>query len=700
MTVPTLKPGLPYPMGATFDGEGVNFAVFSENARKIELCLFSSDGRVETARLQLPERTGPVWHGYVPGLLPGALYGYRAHGPYEPHRGHRFNPNKLLLDPYARRLSGGWTRDKALLGYDPDHADRDVSFSAADSAPFAPRAVVVAPEAPTPRPPRPTIHRSETVIYEAHVKGLTRRHPGVPEDLRGTYEALASDAMLDHLLSLGVTTVELLPVHAVYDEQFLLAKGLKNYWGYNSIGFFALEPRYLGPAGEAGFRRMVDRLHAAGLEVILDVVYNHSAEGDQTGPTLSFRGLDNASYYRLQSGQPRYYVNDTGCGNTLNIAHPFVLRLVMDSLRHWVSTMGVDGFRFDLATALGREEHGYSQTCGFFDALRQDPELAGVTLIAEPWDVGPGGYRVGEFPPEFAEWNDGYRDTVRRFWRGAAHSAQDLAGRLLGSASDFDRPGRGAFSSVNMVTSHDGFTLADVTSYEEKRNEANGENNADGHHANHSDNCGLEGPTANPTVLSRRARRRRNMLATLFLSQGTPMLLAGDEIGHSQLGNNNAYCQDNEVTWLDWENADESLLKFASRLIAFRRAHPVLRQHQFLHARIRDWDGEEDVCWRSFGGGPVNWRDPSLDGICLVLRGSAEAPDYLRTDDAVFIAINGGVRPEKVKLPDAPQGRFWVREIDTAAPEARGVACEPEWPQHVDAQAVVAYGLQARRDAE
>ncbi len=699
MELSTLRAGLPYPMGATFDGDGVNFAVFSENAQRIELCLFSKDGRIEAARIALPERTGPVWHGYVPGLRPGALYGYRAHGPYEPARGHRFNPNKLLLDPYARRFSGSWMRDKALLGYDPDHPDRDVSLSLLDSAPFAPRAVVVEPAEPAARSPRPSRDRSETVIYEAHIKGLTKRFPGVPANLRGTYDALASDAILDHLLSLGVTAVELLPVHSFYDEQFLLKKGLSNYWGYNSIGFFALEPRYMGPGGEVSFQRMVDRLHSAGLEVILDVVYNHTAEGNQMGPTLSFRGLDNASYYRLQPGQRRYYINDTGCGNTLNIAHPYVLRLVMDSLRYWVSVMGVDGFRFDLATALGREEHGYTQTCGFFDALRQDPALAGVKLIAEPWDVGPGGYRVGEFPPEFAEWNDGYRDCVRRFWRGAAHSAQDLAGRLLGSASDFDRPGRGAFSSVNMITAHDGFTLADVTSYDEKRNEANGENNADGHHANHSDNCGVEGPTDDPKVLSRRARRQRNMLATLFLSQGTPMLLAGDEIGHSQQGNNNAYCQDNEITWLDWENGDQALLAFTRRLIAFRQAHPVLRQPQFLHARPRESDGEQDVRWRSFGGEPVNWRDPSLDGFCLTLRGSAEAPAYLKTDDAVFIAINGGVRPAKVKLPDAPQGRLWVREIDTASPESPRVVCEPEWPQHVDAHAVVAYWLQARGDA-
>ncbi len=686
-------------MGATWDGEGVNFAVFSENASRIELCLFSDDGRTEVARLDLPERTGPVWHGYAAGLQPGALYGYRAHGPYAPERGHRFNPNKLLIDPYARRISGSWSYNDALLGYNANAPGMDLSFSDIDSAPFTPRGVVTAPLARSDGDAKPCMSRSDAVIYEAHVKGLTKLFPGVPEALRGTYDALASDAVIEHLLKLGVTSVELLPVQAFRDEEFLRKKGLTNYWGYNTIGFFALEPRYAGPAGEAGFRTMVDRFHEAGLEVILDVVYNHTAEGDELGPTLSFRGLDNASYYRLQTGHPRHYVNDTGCGNTLNIAHPFVLRMVMDSLRYWVDEMGVDGFRFDLATTLGREDHGYDQNSGFFDALRQDPTLAGVKLIAEPWDVGPGGYRLGEFPPEFAEWNDGYRDSVRRFWRGAAHSAQDLAGRFLGSASDFDRPGRGPQCSINMVSSHDGFTLADVASYEEKRNQANGEDNADGHHANYSDNCGTEGPTDDPQVLSRRRRRRMNMLATLFLSQGVPMLLAGDEVGHSQGGNNNAYCQDNATTWIDWENGDSDLLAVTRRLIAFRHAHPVLRQKRFLHAGERAFDGETDVLWKTFDGGAVNWRDPGLDGFCLLLRRSAEAPVAEQTDDAVFVAINGGPRPQKIALPATSSGRVWVRSIDTAAPDAADVACETDWPQHVDGHAVVAYHLSARGDA-
>ncbi len=680
-------------MGASWDGEGVNFAVFSENASRIELCLFSDDGKVETARLTLPERTGPVWHGYAPGLKPGALYGFRAHGPYAPERGHRFNPNKLLIDPYARQLFGTWRHGDALLGYDPAAQNSDMSFSSTDSARYMPKCVVTPPIKDIDGSDGPNRDLSETIIYEAHVKGLTKQFPGVSDDIRGTYEALMSEPVLEHLLELGVTAVELLPIQAFRDEPFLLRKGLTNYWGYNSISFFALEPRYAGSAGEAGFREMVKKLHHAGLEVILDVVYNHTAEGDELGPTLSFRGLDNASYYRLQAGHPCYYVNDTGCGNTMNIAHPFVLRMVLDSLRYWVTAFGIDGFRFDLATTLGREEHGYDESCGFFDALRQDPVLSRVKLIAEPWDVGPGGYRLGEFPPEFAEWNDGFRDSTRRFWRGSAHSAQDLAGRLLGSASDFDRPGRGAHCSVNMISSHDGFTLADVTSFEDRRNQANGEDNADGHHANYSDNCGVEGPTDDPSVLSRRRRRRMNILATLFLSQGTPMLLAGDEIGNSQGGNNNAYCQDNETSWIDWSSGDEKLLAFTRRLIAFRRAHPVLRQSRFLHGRAREMDGEVDVAWRTFDGGAVNWRDPGLDGFCLVLRSSAEAPAFAQTDEAVFIAVNGGVRPEKIVLPAAPEHRVWVRAVDTAAPDASEVKCDPNWPQHVDGQSVVAYAL-------
>ncbi|HSF95785.1 MAG TPA: glycogen debranching protein GlgX [Thermohalobaculum sp.] len=693
MTGQSLRAGAPFPLGASHDGEGVNFAVFSEHASRIELCLFSADGLTETARLPLRERSGPVWHGYLPGLGAGALYGYRAHGPYAPEQGHRFNHHKLLIDPYARRFAGRWRLHDALFGYDRNAAGDDLSFSTLDSAPYTPRAVVTAPGSDRSRDTRPRRNPSETVIYEAHAKGLTRLFPGLPDDIRGTYDALASGPVIEHLIRLGINAVELMPVQAFVDEPFLHARGLTNYWGYNTIGFFALEPRYAGPSGEAGFRHMVRRLHAAGIEVILDVAYNHTAEGDRLGPTLSFRGLDNASYYRLDPGQPRDYVNDTGCGNTLDLSHPFVLRMVMDSLRYWVTEMAIDGFRFDLGTVLGREDHGFSAHSGFFDAIRQDPVLAGTRLIAEPWDVGPGGYRLGEFPPEFSEWNDGYRDSVRRFWRGTPHAAQDLAGRLLGSASKFDRPGRGPQASVNMVTAHDGFTLADLTSYEHKRNHANGEDNNDGHDANHSDNCGAEGPTDDADVLARRRRRRMNLLATLFLSQGTPMLRAGDEVGHSQGGNNNAYCQDNATTWIDWQNGDAELLAFTCRLTAFRRANPVLRQTRFLHGRNRAADGLADVSWRRFDGGAMNWRDPGLQGFCLVLRGSAEAPDYAETCDAVFIAINASDRVEAAVLPDPGEGRIWQREIDTAAPVGPGATCSPGGAQTIEAHSVVAFSL-------
>ena len=496
-----LQSGSSNQLGARFDGEGTNFAVFSAHAQQIDLCVFSDDGSTELARYPLPERTGPVWHGHAPGLMPGTLYGYRAHGSYAPERGHRFNSNKLLMDPYARELRGAWSHHPATLGYDITSSGQDLSFDPRDSAPYVPKSVVSDPDLFSQIERRHDCDWAETLIYEAHVKGLTQEHPGVSEAVRGTYDGLASDVVLDHLQRLGITAIELLPVHSFLDDGFLLDRGLRNYWGYNSIGFFAPEPRYFGPAGFIGFRNMVRRFHGAGIEVILDVVYNHTAEGDQRGPTLSYRGLDNASYYRLIAGQPRYYVNDTGCGNTINVSNPYVLRMVMDSLRFWVQQMGVDGFRFDLATTLGREDHGFDRNGGFFDALRQDPVLSEVKLIAEPWDIGPGGYRLGEFPHEFSEWNDGYRDAVRRYWRGDAHSAQDLSARLLGSAGEFDKDGRRAWSSVNLLTAHDGFTLADVTRYNERHNEANGEDGNDGHHANYTDNCGVEGETDDPDIL-------------------------------------------------------------------------------------------------------------------------------------------------------------------------------------------------------
>lgn len=679
-------------LGAIYDGHGVNFAVFSENATKIELCLFNSDGARETMRMVLPDRTGAVWHGYVPGLKPGALYGFRAHGLYEPDQGHRFNPMKLLADPYARAFHGGWTSAKETLGYDATALGHETGPCQIDSAPFVPKSIVPEPEAAwqgTPSPRRPW---SETVFYEAHVKGLTQLHPDVPDELRGTYEALGCDAIIEHLQSLGVTALELLPVHAFLDDGFLIDRGLTNYWGYNSLGFFALEPRYFGPNGAEGFRRAVDKLHAAGIEVILDVVYNHTAEGDHRGLTLSFRGLDNASYYNLQASHARYYVNDTGCGNTVAVNHPFVLRMVLDSLRYWVEVMGIDGFRFDLATTLGREPHGFDQRGGFFDAIRQDPVLSRCKLIAEPWDIGPGGYQLGGFPADWAEWNDRFRDTTRKFWRGDAHAAQELAGNFLGSASIFDHSGRKSFSSVNFVAAHDGFTLADTTRYNEKHNEANGESNADGHGHNLSDNCGVEGDTSDPAILARRAQRARNLLATVVLSQGTPMILAGDEVGRTQRGNNNTYCQDNETSWIDWAGGDAELLGFVKRLIALRRDNPVLRQGQYLHGLERS-DGAPDVAWFNFEGGPLNWRDPSLDGFCLHIRGVAQTE--LSEDGAVLIIVNGGDKNERVKLPDPSKDQFWERALDTAEPKAHATRVSTCQVQPVSAHSLVVF-TQAR----
>ena len=685
-----LREGRPEPLGVHWNGEGANVAVFSEHATRIELCLFSEDGRRETERVALPERSGAVWHALVPDLAPGALYGLRAHGPYAPERGHRFNPNKLLLDPYARALHGRLAVGDACLGYDPASPMGDLSFSSVDSAPAMPKCVVTAPAPPVPAGERPDTPWAETVIYEAHAKGLTRLWAALPGELGGTYEALAAEPVLEYLVSLGVTALELLPVHAFADDRWLLEKGLVNYWGYNSIGFFALEPRYFGPAGVAGFRETVRKLHAAGLEVILDVVYNHSAEGDETGPTLSFSGLDNAAYYRLHEGQERYYCNDTGCGNALDVSHPHVLRLVLDSLRWWVEAMGVDGFRFDLATTLGREADGFDPRGGFFDALHQDPVLTRVKLIAEPWDLGPGGYRRGEFPPRFAEWNDAFRDGVRRFWRGDAHGAQEMAERLLGSAGTFDRDGRRSWSSLNFVACHDGFTLADVTAYAEKRNEANGEDNRDGHQENSSDNCGEEGESEDPEIRRRRVRRRRNLLASVFLAQGTPMLRAGDEIAGSQRGNNNAWCQDNEVSWIDWANADAELLGFTRRLTALRRAHPCLRQSRFLHGRVRSEDGMPDVEWLGLEGGPIDWGDPGLEGFCLLLRESAEAPAYATNGDRMVLAFNRSPAARSTRLPAPAEGRVWRRVLDTARPDAPPVTCR-DLLQRVSPESVVAF---------
>ena len=675
--------GRPYPLGAAWDGEGTNFALFSANATLVELCLFSVETGREVARIALPEKTHDVWHGYLPGVRPGALYGYRVHGPHDPEAGHRFNPNKLLIDPYAKALSGRLIWSDALMGYRVGSRRADMSFDRRDSAFAVPKSVVVDPVFSWGNDSPPATPWDETIIYETHVKGATMHHSGVPAPDNGRFLGLASEAMLDHLVKLGVTAVELLPVQSFVDDRFLVEKGLVNYWGYNSIGFFAPEPRYMTANDISEFQYMVRRLHSAGIEVILDVVYNHTAEGNQLGPTLSFRGIDNASYYKLVADTPRYYFDFTGCGNTLNLHHPQVMQLVLDSLRYWVEVMHVDGFRFDLATAISRGARDFEPNGGFLNALRQDPVLSRVKLIAEPWDVGIGGYRLGGFPPGFAEWNDRFRDTMRRFWRGDAGITPEFATRLLGSADYFDRSARRPWSTLNFITSHDGFTLADTVAYSTKHNGANGEDNRDGHSANFSANYGVEGETDNRAVNALRRRQRRNMLASLFLSQGTPMLLAGDEMGNGQGGNNNAYCQDNEIGWLDWpeppeEGAEQSpddieeerFLLFVQRLIAFRKMHPILRQNRFLHSNARESDGLRDISWYSSVGrepGPEDWANPGWRTVGVVLRGAAESAPYEHTDDALFIIFNAATVAMPFIVPQPREGCLWREVMTTVA---------------------------------
>ena len=659
----SLSAGRPAPLGATVMGDGVNFAVFSEHATAMFLCLFDEEGR-ET-RIALPERDGDVWHGHVAGIGAGQAYGYRAQGPYRPDEGHRFNANKLLMDPYARRLDRHPVWDDALYGYLVGAEAKDLTFDTRDSANFAPRSYVedFAPEAAA-HPQRPI---TETVIYEAHVKGLTMQHPDV--ELKGSFSGVSSDPVLEHLTRLGVSAIELLPVHAFINDRFLVEKGLTNYWGYQTIGFFAPDPRYMS-GGIAEVRAMVDRFHSAGIEVFLDVVYNHTGEGDQLGPTLSFRGLDNASYYWLKDDK-RYYENFTGTGNALRLDHPMVQRMVMDSLRYWVQVMGVDGFRFDLCATLGRTPDGFSRGASFFDAVRQDPVLASVKLIAEPWDVGHGGYQLGAFPPPFMEWNDKFRDGVRRFWRGDPGRAPDMGDRLTGSALQFDHSGRPATASVNFVTSHDGMTLRDLTSYSRKHNLANGEQGRDGHSEDYSANMGVEGPTEDSEIIEARQLRRRAIMATLLLSQGVPMILAGDEMGNTQGGNNNAYNQDNETAWLDWESADQDFIDFTARLIAFRHAHPILSQKLFLHARERAVDGVEDLFWWREDGKQMqalDWHDPARRIVIAEKRTAAGTPSYAASELALLMVFNAGEETD-VTLTEAGEGQVWRLEIDTSAPD-------------------------------
>ena len=663
-----IRPGNSSPLGAKVVDDGVNFAVFSQNATKVMLCLFDENGN-EDHIVTLPEREGHVWHGFLPGLRAGQQYGYRMDGPYEPEQGHRFNPYKLLIDPYAKQLTGHPKWNNALFGYKPGHKSADLSFNKTDSAPFMPRSVVVDPMFNWPDQTRPEHSMENSVIYEAHVKGLTAGRADI--DKTGTYLAMASDPILEHLNNLGITAVELLPVQAFLNEKFLLDRGLTNYWGYMTYGFFAPDPRYMQGADIAEFQQMVSRFHSAGIEVILDVVYNHTAEGSQMGPTLMFRGLDNASYYRLAEDK-RYYIDDAGCGNTLDFENPFVIRLVMDSLRYWVEVMHVDGFRFDLCSTLGRTRHGFERDGPFFRAIGQDPILNRVKLIAEPWDIGPGGYQLGAYPAPFAEWNDKYRDNVRSFWRGDAGMVPDVAARLSGSAQYFDHDGRPATSSVNFLTAHDGFTLHDVVSYSAKQNEANGEDNRDGHSNNYSDNMGADGETDDPDIIAARVRRKRNLIATLMLSQGTPMMLAGDELSNSQGGNNNAYCQDNEIGWVNWPEQDDPFFTFCQQAIGFRKMHPLLRQRRFLHSRQRLVDGEPDLFWRRANGKPMrqsDWDNPDLDIIVAEMRMASGSPEYVKREGALLVILNKG-KDVEITPPELPDGDTWVRRFDTSQDNA------------------------------
>ena len=680
-----ILPGQPFPLGATADEGGVNFAVFSQHATKVLLCLFDDDGE-ENQIVTLPEREGHIWHGYLPGLKPGQQYGYRMDGPYKPAQGHRFNPYKLLIDPYAKQLTGHPKWHDALFGYKAGHKKRDLSFDTTDSASYMPRSVVADPKPDFEDHARPHHALEDTIIYEAHVKGLTAGRRDIPNP--GTYLAMASDPILEHLNKLGITAVELMPVQAFLNEKFLLDRGLTNYWGYMTYGFFAPDPRYMQGTDIAEFQQMVKRFHSAGIEVILDVVYNHTGEGTEMGPTLMFRGLDNASYYRL-ADDPRYYIDDAGCGNTLDFENPFVIRLVMDSLRYWVEVMHVDGFRFDLCTALGRTRHGFERDGPFFRAVGQDPVLNRVKLIAEPWDIGPGGYQLGAYPAPFLEWNDKYRDNTREFWRGDHSKVADMAARISGSAQFFDHSGRAATSSLNFITAHDGFTLQDTVSYSMKNNLANGEDNRDGHSNNHSDNMGVEGPTDNPEITAARIRRKRNLLATLMLSQGTPMMLAGDELSNSQGGNNNAYCQDNEIGWVNWPDHDDPFFTFCQKAIAFRRMHPLLRQSRFLHSRQRLVDGEPDLFWRRANGMPMrqqDWDNPNLNIVIAEMRMASGTPEYIRREGALLIVLNRGAAID-ITPPALPEGGAWVRRFDTSQDDA----IEVTPGTHVPADAVVVF---------
>jgi isoamylase len=670
-------PGKNVPLGATWDGEGTNFAVFSEGAEAVELVLFDRDGSAE-ASYELVERTELHWHGYVFGVGPGRHYGYRVHGRYEPQHGLRFNPGKLLLDPYSKAIAGEVQWGPEVFGYRWGEHE-DVERSPLDSAPCMPRSVVIDPYFPWGEDPRPNTSWADTVIYETHVRGLTMRHPDIPAALRGTYAGLAHPAAVEHLTRLGVTAVELMPVHHFLDPQHLVDKGLRNYWGYDTIGYFAPEARY-SSAGSHGaqvreFKAMVRALHRAGLEVILDVVYNHTGEGNHLGPTLSFRGIDNRAYYKLSDEDPRYYWDVTGTGNTLNVRQPQTLQLIMDSLRYWVTEMHVDGFRFDLAAALARQFYDVDRLSAFFDIIHQDPVLSQVKLIAEPWDVGPGGYQVGNFPVRWAEWNGRYRDTVRDYWRAQTRGVSDLAYRLTGSSDLYQGDGRRPWASINFVTAHDGFTLRDLVSYDQKHNQDNGEDNRDGSDDNRSWNHGVEGETDDPQVRELRARQRRNLLATVLISQGCPMILGGDEIGRTQRGNNNAYCQDNEIAWLDWQDVDDSMLRFTRRVIRLRREHPVLHRQRFFEGQLGRGHRRKDIAWFRRDGSEISdrdWSNAQRQSLGMLLNGDLipdRGPRGERiSDDTLLVLLHAHHEDTAWQLPSG-WGDYWEVILDTARPD-------------------------------
>ncbi|WP_233151420.1 glycogen debranching protein GlgX [Mycobacterium lehmannii] len=669
-------PGKAYPLGATYDGTGTNFAVFSEAAEKVELCLFDADG-TET-RITLPENDAFVWHGFIPNIEPGQRYGYRVHGTYDPPSGQRCNPNKLLLDPYSKAIDGNFDWNQSLFSYnfgDPDSRNDD------DSAASMPKSVVINPYFDWGNDRPPDYEYADSVIYEAHVKGLTQTHPDIPENIRGTYSAVAHPVIIEHLQSLGVTAIELLPVHHFANDSTLIDKGLSNYWGYNTIGFLAPDSKYSSSPNPGGqvqeFKAMVRALHEAGIEVILDVVYNHTAEGNHLGPTLSMRGIDNGAYYRLVEDDKRYYMDYTGTGNSLNVGHPHSLQLIMDSLRYWVTEMHVDGFRFDLASTLAREFYDVDRLSTFFELVQQDPTVSQVKLIAEPWDVGPGGYQVGNFPPQWTEWNGKYRDTVRDYWRGEPATLDELAYRLTGSADLYEQTGRRPVASINFVIAHDGFTLRDLVSYNEKHNEANGEDNNDGESHNRSWNCGVEGPTDDPEINALRSRQQRNFLTTLLLSQGVPMIAHGDELGRTQQGNNNVYCQDNELSWIDWSDPDTDLMEFTQKVSALRAAHPVFRRRRFFSGRpVRQRGGEglPDIAWFAPDGSEMSdedWETGYAKSIAVYLNGNGIPDRDVRgqriVDDSFVLCFNAHYEPLDFVMPEKRFGDSWIAVIDTAA---------------------------------